>query len=139
MIEIGSIYRCNLDQKDDITPKDGMDFRPKFFVVIGNPDYGYYIAYVIINSETNTKFITTKELLDAQFPLKHEDYPSIFPKDVSYLNLAKIRKMEASRLQEEGEYKGKLTERDLALVLETLRNSPLITPKEKKYCGLIPQ
>lgn len=49
-IEVGSIYRVELDEKDDVTPKDGMDYRPKFFIVIGNADYGYYVAYVLIIS-----------------------------------------------------------------------------------------
>lgn len=139
MIEIGSIFKCNLNAEDGITPKGGYDSRSKFFVVIGNPEYGYYVAYVIVNSEYNTKFITTRELLDAQFPLKREDYPEIFKKkETSYLDLSKIRKMDAERLNREGELMGKLTERDLELVMTTLRESDLLSPKEKKYYGLQP-
>ena len=43
-VEIGSIYKMNLDQQDDVTPKNGIDFRPKYFIIIGNADYGYYVA-----------------------------------------------------------------------------------------------
>lgn len=138
MIKVGDIYRCNLDRNDDITPKGNIDFRPKFFVVIGTPEYGYYIAYVIVNSEININFNNTKALLDSQFPLKREDYPEIFSKETSYLNLARIRRMEAERLIAQGQYKGHLTDKDLKLVIETLQNSDLISPKEKRSCGLIP-
>ena len=62
-IKIGSIYKKNMDKSEDITPKGGMTFRPKFFVVIGSAEYGYYIAYVLVNKSINENFIYSKELL----------------------------------------------------------------------------
>ena len=63
-VEIGSIYKMNLDQQDDVTPKNGIDFRPKYFIIIGNADYGYYVAYILINKSINNNFLYSKELLD---------------------------------------------------------------------------
>lgn len=136
-IEIGSIYRINLDEKDDVTPKGGLEFRPKFFIVIGSAEYGYYIAYVLINKSINTKFLYTKALLNHQYPLHIKDYPEIFDIEPSYANLARIREIDRDRLLFEASYQGKLTERDFTLVMETLRNSDVITTKEKKRYGLI--
>ena len=136
-IEIGSIYRINLDEKDDVTPKDGLDFRPKFFIVIGSAEYGYYVAYVLINKSINAKYLYTKALLNHQYPLRVKDYPAIFNIGPSYANLARIREMEKERLLHGASYQGKLTEKDFALIMETLRNSDVITMKEKKRYGLI--
>ena len=137
IVEIGSIFRMNLDEKDDVTPKGGIDFRPKFLVVIGSAEYGYYVAYVLVNKSINEKYNYSKELKDCQFPLHVKDYPGIFKIDPSYVNLARVREMEKERLLKEAIYQGKLTERDLELIMETLRNSEVLTTKEKKRYGLM--
>lgn len=135
-VEIGSIYKMNLDQQDDVTPKNGIDFRPKYFIIIGNADYGYYVAYILINKNINNNFLYSKELLDCQFPLRVKDYPGIFKIDPSYANLARIREMEREKLLREATYQGKLTEKDLDLIIKALINSKIITPKEKRRYGL---
>ena len=137
IVEIGSIFRMNLDEKDDVTPKGGIDFRPKFLVVIGSAEYGYYVAYVLVNKSINEKYNYSKELKDCQFPLHMKDYSDILKIDPSYVNLAGIREMEKERLLKEATYKGMLTERDLNLIMEALRNSEVLTTKEKKRYGLV--
>lgn len=94
-IKIGSIYKKEMDEAEDVTPKGGMAFRPKYFIVIGSAEYGYYVAYVLINKSINEKYICTKELLDCQYPLRVKDYPGIFTIDPSLVNLARIREMSA--------------------------------------------
>lgn len=137
IVEIGSIFRMNLDEKDDVSPKDRIDFRPKFLVVIGSAEYGYYVAYVLVNKSINEKYNYSKELKDCQFPLHVKDYPDIFKIDPSYVNLARIREMEKERLLKEAIYQRKLTEGDLELIMETLRTSKVLTTKEKKRYGLM--
>lgn len=136
-IEVGSIFRMNLDERDDVTPKGGLDFRPKFFVVIGSAEDGYYVAYVLVNKGINEKYNYSKELKDCQFPLRVKDYPGIFTLDPSYVNLARIREMERTRLLKEATYQGSLIEKDLELIMESLRNSEVLTMKEKKRYGLL--
>lgn len=68
-IKIGSIYKKKMDEAEDVTPKGGMAFRPKY--------------------------ICMKELLDCQYPLRVKDYPGIFTIDPSLVNLARIREMSA--------------------------------------------
>lgn len=136
-VDIGSIYKMNLDQQDDVTPKDGMNFRPKYFIIIGNADSGYYVAYVLINKSINEKHLCSKELLDCQFPLRVKDYPHILKIDPSYANLARIREMERERLLKDATYQGKLIKQDLDMIINALVNSKVITPKERKRYGLI--
>lgn len=57
--------------------------------------------------------------------------------DPSYANLAKIREIEKERLLNEATFQGKLTAKDLELVMQALRNSETITTKEKKRYGLM--
>lgn len=76
-------------------------------------------------------------MLNSQFPLRQADYPAILKIDPSYVNLGRIREMERERLDREAFYQGKLTDRDLELILTTLRESEVITPKEKKKYGIL--
>lgn len=76
-------------------------------------------------------------MLNSQFPLYVKDYPGILKIDPSYANLAKIREIEKERLLREATYQGKLVAKDLNLIIEALRNSEIITNKEKRRYGLI--
>ncbi len=69
MAEIGEIYELPLGKEDEITLKGNYPTRRKYCVIIGKPDYGYYVAYLIIDHEINEKFNPTRELKDCFFPL----------------------------------------------------------------------
>ena len=45
--------------------------------------------------------------------------------------------MERTRLLKEATYQGSLIEKDLELIMESLRNSEVLTMKEKKRYGLL--
>lgn len=136
---IGEVYKIPLRKEDDITPKNGYNSRAKFCVVIATPDYGYYVAYLIIDHQINEKFNPSKELKDSFFPLSQKDYPNfIRPEyDPSWLDMTKIREMENDRLGSEGVLIGKLTDKDLSIVIQCLKDSEIITLKEKRRCGLL--
>ena len=135
--KVGSIYKMNFDGNQDVTPKGGIDYRPKYFIIIGSAEYGYYVAYILINKSINKKFNCTKDLLDCQFPLRVQDYPTIFKIDPSYANLARIREIECAKLLDEAKYCGELTDKDLALIISSLKKSKVISLKEKKRYGLL--
>lgn len=137
---IGEIYRVSLRKEDSITPKYGYDSRSKFCVVIATPDFGYYVAYLVVNHEINEKFNPSKVLKDNFFPLSRKDYPDFIKQqyDPSWLDMTKIREMDMTRLDTEGVLIGKLTDSDLAIVIQCLKDSELITIKEKRRCGLMP-
>lgn len=139
MAKIGEIYSLPLGKEDDITPKGRYDHRIKYCVVIATPEYGYYVAYLVIDHEINEKFNPTKLLKDCFYPLSKKDYPGFIRScyDPSWLDMSKIREMEKKRLDAEGTKLGELTQRDLELVMESLRNSEVLTTKQKRRCGLL--
>ena len=55
-IEIGQIYRIKADERNGITPKSGMTFRPKFFVVMGFDNQGNIYGGVVFDSEINRNY-----------------------------------------------------------------------------------
>lgn len=138
-ITVGEIYGLNLDKNDGITPKYGYNSRYKFCVVVGCPDYGYYVAYLIVDHEINEKFNNTRLLKDNFFPIKRSDYPNIILEkyDPSWVDMTEIREMTAERIVNEGTLLGQLTDKDLELILSTLKDSRLLSPKTKRRIGLI--
>lgn len=139
MASIGEIYKIPLRREDSITPQNGYDSRAKYCVIIATPDYGYYIAYLIIDHEINERFNPTKLLKDSFFPLSKKDYPEFIEDryDPSWLDMTRIREMEKTRLDSEGKFICKLTTSDLSTIIQCLKDSELITIKEKRRCGLL--
>lgn len=140
VINIGDIYSIALTRADDVTPKGPYDSRRKYCFILGFTEYGYYVAYFLMNSHINSNFINTHDLLSCQYPLSMSDYPEIIvpEKDPSYLDLGHIRVLESQRLKEEGEYKGTLTPKDKETILNWLRKSEQYSTKEKKKYGWLP-
>lgn len=136
-IQLGDIYYIPLTREDDITPKGGYDHRNKYCFVVGFSEYGFYVAYFLMNSEINGKFINTFERLSCQYPLTHADYPSIIrpEKDPSYLDLGHVREIEKTRLEAEGQFCGALTPADHRNIFEWLRDSEQYSPKMKRRYG----
>ena len=138
-IQLGDIYFIPLTRDDDVTPKGGYDHRNKYCFVVGFSEYGFYVAYFLMNSEVNKKYINTFERLSCQYPLAHADYPSIIlpEKDPSYLDLGHVREIEKTRLLAEGEYRGSLTQSDYHNIFEWLRNSEQYSNKMKQRYGWV--
>ncbi len=138
-IKIGDIYRVPLDEGDDITPKGGMLFRPKYCVMVGTPDYGYYVAYLVVDHEINLKFNPTRDKIDGFYPISHNDYPQIIRTefDPSWIDTNTVREMEEARMLKAGPIRCRLNQRDLDLILSILRDSETLTPKQKRRMGLI--
>lgn len=138
-ISLGDIYYIPLTQDDDVTPKGGLDHRNKYCFIVGFSEYGFYVAYFLMNSEINQRYINTHERLSCQYPLSHADYPAIIKpdKDPSYLDLGHVREMEQTRLINQGIFKGTLTPRDHQNIFEWLKDSEQYSPKMKRRYGWI--
>lgn len=136
-ISLGDIYYLPLTQDDDVTPKGGLDHRNKYCFIVGFSEYGFYVAYFLMNSEINQRHINTYERLSCQYPLSHADYPTIIKpdKDPSYLDLGHVREMEQTRLINQGIFKGTLTPRDHQNIFEWLKDSEQYSPKMKRRYG----
>lgn len=136
-IKLGDIFYISLTQEDDVTPKNGMDHRYKYCFVVGFSEYGFYVAYFLMNSQVNQRYINTHDLLSCQYPLSHKDYPAIIipEKDPSYLDLGHVREIEESRLLKNGKHVGSLTQADHRNIFEWLRDSELYSTKQKRRYG----
>lgn len=49
-IQLGDIYFIPLTRDDDVTPKGGYDHRNKYCFVVGFSEYGFYVAYFLMNT-----------------------------------------------------------------------------------------
>ena len=138
-INLGDIYYLPLTQDDDVTPKGGLDHRNKYCFIVGFSEYGFYVAYFLMNSAVNQRHINTYERLSCQYPLSHADYPAIIKpdKDPSYLDLGHVREMEKTRLINQGIFKGTLIPRDHQNIFEWLKDSEQYSPKMKRRYGWI--
>lgn len=138
-IQIGDIYRVPLDRDDDVTPKGGASYRNKYCVVVATPEYGYFVAYLLVDHDINLKFNPTRDKIDGFYPITHADYPQIIiPKyDPSWVDTNTIREMEESRMLAMGTPCCRLNSRDFALILDVLRDSEELSPKQKRRMGLI--
>ncbi len=138
-ISLGDIYYIPLTQDDDVTPKGGLDHRNKYCFIVGFSEYGFYVAYFLMNSEINQRHINTYERLSCQYPLSHADYPTIIKpdKDPSYLDLGHVRKMEKTRLINQSIFKGTLTSSDHQNIFEWLKDSEQYSPKMKRRYGWV--
>lgn len=138
-ISLGDIYYLPLTQDDDVTPKGGLDHRNKYCFIVGFSEYGFYVAYFLMNSEINQRHINTYERLSCQYPLSHADYPTIIKpdKDPSYLDLGHVREMEKTRLINQGIFKGTLTPSDHQNIFEWLKDSEQYSPKMKRRYGWV--
>ena len=116
-ISLGDIYYLPLTQDDDVTPKGGLDHRNKYCFIVGFSEYGFYVAYFLMNSEINQRHINTYERLSCQYPLSHADYPTIIKpdKDPSYLDLGHVREMEKTRLINQGIFIIRVSLKELSL------------------------
>lgn len=138
-VEIGDIYKIPLNERDNITVKDGLDHRNKYCFIVGFCEYGFYVVYFILNHELNQKFINTNERLSCQYPISRKDYPNIIYEDYdpSYLDLGTVRLMEKERMLRDGTYMGKLIESDLSNILYWLKETDQYSPNQKRKFGWI--
>ena len=132
-IEIGQIYRIKADESNDITPKAGMLFRPKFFVVMGFDNQGNIYGGVVFDSEINRDFVS-HDFEDFFLPISCTKYS--FLEHDSFID---CRKMKPSTLEKllEGEFCGVIAQDDYQNVVKLLKMSPRETYVHLKSFGLI--
>ena len=132
-VEIGQIYRIKADERNGITPKTGMLFRPKFFVVVGFDNQGNVYGGVVFDSDINRDFVN-HDFEDFFFPIKSSKYE--FLDHDSYID---CRKMKPSTLETllEGEFCGHIAQDDFSNIIKLLKMSPRETFVHLRTFGLI--
>ena len=109
--------------------------KDKFFVVVGE-DEGYYVGYFFINSNINDYALRNDMMRAMQLPIKPSDYP--FLSHLSFVaghQLSKLSKRELLRELYSGkaQYKGRLSDWDMEMLLGAALNSPLFSEREKEF------
>ncbi len=102
MIEVGQIYLIKADESNDITPKGGMAYRPKFFVVMGIDENGNIYGGVVFDSEINRNYVSPM-MMEFFLPISAGEYP--FLTHDSFLDCSKLKPAIAKKLLE-GQLKG---------------------------------
>lgn len=125
-IDVGSVFVMTLYGSDGITPKDGEESRRKMFVVLGKNKTSFTVASVLINSDINAhKF-------NMIGPYQHEirgDAYDFLSKDVSYVDGYVLFEFPISRIQDNAEYLGLISEEDLKQIIAHVKESPAIQPR----------
>lgn len=104
MIEVGQIYLIKADESNDITPKGGMAYRPKYFVVMGIDEEGNIYGGVVFDSEINPNHVSPM-MMEFFMPIASSEY-SFLTHD-SFLDCSKLKPAVAEKLLE-GQYMGNL-------------------------------
>ena len=127
--EVGKILKMDITKNEGLIIKDNYQSRLKFFVVIGQKINEGIVGVFLINSKINPK-----ALADYQFPLNMKDYSDVLIYD-SYLDCSDIFVLDKVKIYNNGLEIGKLTEKDLKLVIYTIERSEILTPIEKSDYG----
>jgi hypothetical protein len=132
-IEIGQIYKIKANERNDITPKAGMAFRPKYFVVVGFDHQGNVYGGVVFDSEINRDFISP-DFEDFFLPISCSKYA--FMEHDSYID---CRKMKPSTLETllDGHFCGNILQEDFSNILKLLKMSPRETFVRLRTFGII--
>ena len=132
-LNIGDVHLLVMDRSNGITPKDGLESRNKFFVVLGFDKDGNVIGGLVINSHINHKLPTT--ITDYQLPVTVKQCP--FLKHDSYVNCSKLMMAERSLFGKSTE-RGEIKDCELmARIVETVKESPTANKKQLKDFGII--
>lgn len=132
-IRRGDVYRMKLTTNEGITPKNkGDKDRNKYFVIIGKDAAGNAIGFVVINSEINAK--TPTILKPFEYLISAQQYDFLEGKDryVHCSELKEIKKERFADLFDIDKNKGTIGDEDLKHIIDLLKRSPKVTPKQLK-------
>ena len=130
-IEIGNVYRIQMDKSNGITPKPGDTSRNKFFVVLGFDEEGNIYGGVIINSNINQR--VPDSVKDWQMPIKQSKY-----KLLDYDSFVDCSKLKCTSIDKFGKWQfiGTILQDDIKFIIGTIKESPNETPERLALFGL---
>ena len=123
MIQPGDIYRIRMYRSDGIEPKGDDTYRYKYIIIIG---YDGNCLYGVAATNTRDHHLVPIEF---QYPLKHDGYNC-------FTNCYQLHQVSSARLAPDC-YKGKISDDDFELIVECIKNSPLVNEKTLKKFGIV--
>lgn len=130
-IEIGSVYEIRMDRSNGITPKNGYNDRIKYFVVLGFDNDGNVYGGVIFNSRINQNLPYEIKIL--HMPIKQNKYS--FLRYNCFIDCSNIKTARLDSLLA-GNYLGDIDDEDFNLIVETLKDSPVVSKAVLSRFGL---
>lgn len=131
-VKVGNVYRLNLDRKSGIIPKPGDLTRNKFFVVLGFDADGNIYGGVIFNSGINPNISTLHKMY--HMPIKADDYN--FLDHDSFVDCLTLITASPEEFVA-GSYLGDMTQDHMDLIIDTVKESPLITQQTLIDYGIL--
>lgn len=133
----GSVFRMRLSAEEGIKDKNpGDNGRNKYFIVLGVSDTGCVIGFVLINSCINENL--PGSIKNLHYPLSSSNYS--FLSNNSFVDCSRIKEIQKDKftaLFNLNSIKGVITQEDLKLIIEAVKSSGLVTPKQLRKFGLL--
>jgi hypothetical protein len=130
-VQIGNVFRINMDEADGIKPKPGDSSRNKYFVVLGFDGGGNVYGGAIFNSHINQNL--APHIKDYHMPVAHSKYSFLTHK--CFVDCSRLKTANPSKLVK-GQYLGNMDEEDLSLIKATVKSSPRETKAHLALFGL---
>lgn len=125
-LAIGDVHKIPLGKSEHITPKDGMDYRSKYLIILGFNSKGDAIGGVVINSNISLKL--PPAITDYYFPVSTMKLP--FLHHNSFVNCTHIIRVRKDKFNRDT-YRGRVEDTELLLsIKETLKECPTISRQE---------
>lgn len=115
-IRIGDVFRIRMDESNGIIPKDGLDFRPKFFIILGCAPDGTLYGGVVINKAVNPNIPEAKQKLHME--IQRKDY-GFLTREKSYIDCSKVMQVSVATILT-WEYLGAAPANAIPLIIDSL-------------------
>ena len=122
LLTVGAILYMQMDHSDGLKLIDGYSTRNKYFIIIGFTVEGNVIGSVLLNSCIDPSKYST-EYIKCQYD--------------SYIDCSEIFVFPKERLLNEARFKQNLTQTDLELIINFLKETEVHSTKEKKKFGIL--
>lgn len=129
-IEVGNVYLIPMDEANGVTPHNGDTFRNKYFIVLGWNENEIY-GGVITNSNINQHVPVAIRMY--HMPIKCNKYH--FLTHDSFVNCSCLKEVNLEKFSS-WKFVGTVSQEDVDLIIGTIKESPLESPKHLQMFGL---
>lgn len=133
----GSVFRMHLSAEEGVKDKKpGDNGRNKYFIVLGVSDTGSVIGFILINSCINENL--PESIRELHYPLSSSNYS--FLSNNSFVDCSRIKEIKQDKFASMfslNSLKGTINEDDLDLIVEAVKSSEFVPPKQLKKFGLL--
>ena len=119
-VKVGDVYEITMNEANGIRPKEGDDYRNKYFIVLGFDPDGTVYGGVIINSRINRNLPAHIRMY--HMPIRQAKYP--FLRYDSFVDCVRLKTASPQKFNE-WSYLGKVDKWDIDLIIGTIKESPV--------------